>query len=607
VIDPWYLANDVAETTLVIASPGILGLFLFAVAWEDPDVGRAAGFDRRIFWLLLPMGVVTWVFGTLPFFVWDGNILAVNVAGGLIPVVLSLVFLDRVLEHRRGALAGYLGAFAAETAGLFAAVVLLADPFVQLAAVLGVAVLVPGLVVAAESGRPSGSVGTGALLALTSGALVVTFLTTSAVPGVGIVSTFPLFVIGPIAAGAVAVVIGYAGPRKDPRLGLPIAFGATTFGTLVGADVLRQPPLYGSGQSGLLSIGGAGLLDLLFLSGLLAAAAAYALLKLSGIARAAPPPPLSAPARAPTAEGSLQAALDLGRSGRPGESIRASAATADLAAREARSRIGAPAAPGERPWAGLGIAPWIEADDRNLASLAARAPADRTEAGRAWMMSRWLVRLGHEVGRRELATAGQRGAAFLVDTLVTIVPAVVVWIALAATSGPGALDLISYTAAAVGYSSYAFLYFVLGEWFYGTTPGKRLLGLWVVDRSVRRPGLVAVLLRNAPKLIPLSVLGIGGALVTALALGGSLSSASSATPGVTGSLLALEIAALASVLLILFLVPLGVGWLGIQVSAERQRFGDYLAGTWVIRPAPRAVPIQVPGASAPPTIPPSVG
>ncbi len=70
--------------------------------------------------------------------------------------------------------------------------------------------------------------------------------------------------------------------RGEEALALPAAFVAGTFGVLVGADVLRQPPLYPSSSPGLYIIGGAGVFDLVYLSGLLALATAFAAHRLLG-------------------------------------------------------------------------------------------------------------------------------------------------------------------------------------------------------------------------------------------------------------------------------------------------------------------------------------
>ncbi|PZN09803.1 MAG: hypothetical protein DIU69_08160 [Bacillota bacterium] len=81
------------------------------------------------------------------------------------------------------------------------------------------------------------------------------------VPGRGIV--LPAF-IPPLTAAAVAVLLAPPGARA------PVAYIAGTLGTLIGADLLHLPALRRMGP-GMLSIGGAGVFDGIFLVGVLAA------------------------------------------------------------------------------------------------------------------------------------------------------------------------------------------------------------------------------------------------------------------------------------------------------------------------------------------------
>ncbi|HEV2166092.1 MAG TPA: RDD family protein [Thermoplasmata archaeon] len=587
-MDPEILALDVLTTSISLAIPALLWLFLYLVAWEDPGVALPSGFGRRTFWLLLPGAWVASVLIVLPFFGWDGDVLSISLAGGVFPIVLSVLFLRRALGPEAGPLAAFLAALAAETMGMFAAVVLFPTALASDLAVVALAVAGPlllGLFAPALSIPEGRRTELATALGLTSFVLVVTFLTTQPVAGVGIESIFPYYLLAPIAAGVVAVPLATWGGRRPAAVGLSLAYAAATFGTLVGADVLRQPPLYGVGPAAIFEIGGAGLSDLLYLSGLLAAATAYGFLKLldRDRARAARP---AIPASASTARGLLRQALAFGVAGRNAESTAASALAASTAAREARRLLQAPPAPPSRAWAGLGVPPWVEADHQNLQALAERGTADAVDAGRAWTTSQWLVRLGREVGLRRMATPARRGAAFGFDLLVTLPAAFLAWglLAVTAGSGIGAISMsIPFLAAAVGYPAYAYLYLAVAEASTGTTFGKWVMGLEVTDRDQGRPGPVASLLRNVPKLIPLELVGIGGAVITAFALGG-VGPASSISGG--RLYLDLGVAVLSAILAGVVVLVLMVGWVIIQASPERQRFGDYLAGTWVLSRPP---------------------
>ncbi len=85
------------------------------------------------------------------------------------------------------------------------------------------------------------------------------------VPGKGI--EMPAF-IPPATAALAALVLG--GPSGDGGDATAIAYAAGTLGTLIGADVLNMRHLDDMGP-GVMSIGGAGVFDGVFLSGIVAA------------------------------------------------------------------------------------------------------------------------------------------------------------------------------------------------------------------------------------------------------------------------------------------------------------------------------------------------
>jgi uncharacterized membrane protein len=598
VVDPLELASDVTQTVAYYALPTLLWLFLFLVAWEDPEVARASGFGRRTFWLLLPVGVVAEL-GTVPFFAWDGDILAVNVAGGVVPVLLSVLFLYRVLGRRRPALSAFLGLLAAETAVLFALVVILPSGLVVGLAALAVIVAFP-LGLWAAGGREAGTAAPSVaarilpIFALTSAILYATFLTTVAESGSGIESTFPFYLLAPIGGGFLAAVVAVRWMGNNGPAGLPVAYATTTFGVLLGADVLRQPPLYGAGGPVLYSIGGAGLGDLLYLSGLISAATAYVLYRLvRPRATAREPDSIGAEATPATPSGLLHRAQLLSGEGRTGRSVRTSADAARSAAEQARQLRGDPPARPDRPWEGVPVPPWIEADHENLEALAAGDPTDPRDADRAWVTANGILRAAADAGRPRYPSLLRRSAAFGIDLGITVAPALLLWAAIVRTT-PGTItslvNSVTFNASVFGYASYGFLYFALAEGLFGTTVGKYVLGLAVSDRAIQRPGPLSVLLRNIPKLLPLTVVGVAGALGMVVLIRGSITAGAAAAGGSAAPL-----HQAAQLLTIGGLVALGLGvcaaasWVAIYLSRERQRVGDYVAGTWVIfRAAPKA-------------------
>ncbi|MCK4718182.1 MAG: DUF1614 domain-containing protein, partial [Thermoplasmata archaeon] len=97
---------------------------------------------------------------------------------------------------------------------------------------------------------------------------VLAYAVTEFVADLGVVAYFPYYLLPPIAAFFLARVL----ERKRLGRSLALAYAAGTMGTLIGADLVRIPEILGStGGSFLGAIGGAGSLDLVFLSGLLAA------------------------------------------------------------------------------------------------------------------------------------------------------------------------------------------------------------------------------------------------------------------------------------------------------------------------------------------------
>ena len=163
----------------------------------------------------------------------------------------------------------------------------------------------------------------------------------------------------------------------------------------------------------------------------------------------------------------------------------------------------------------------------------------------------------------ELAQRGERAAAVLIDLLIVfgIIVVLTLLIAVASTgfslSGWG-LAIVLLISFAV--RSFYFVFFEL-RW-HGTTPGKRALGLRVIDRAGGRLRSDAVFARNLMRevelFIPLSLLASGEQ---------------------TGS---------AAWVVVLTLVWAGVFTLMPFFNKDRLRAGDIIGGTWVIR-APKSV------------------
>jgi uncharacterized membrane protein/uncharacterized RDD family membrane protein YckC len=628
VVNPLPLSVDILANAISLALPASLWAFLFLLAWGNGPFGESVGFGRSAFWLLLP-GALLATFALLPFAPVSNDWVAVSFGGALFPLFVGARAFGRAAPPLGRSLFRFLAFVSVEGAVLLLLVLPVGGPVVRVVAAWGLAsdaalvvvvllasVLWTALALAlflprarSSSSSEAAAVRSGRAIALTlsltTGVLASTFAASSAVPGVGIVEPFPLFLLPPLAAGFGAALLASRCFPGEEALSLPVAYFATTFGVLLGADLLRQPPLYGSGPAGLYTIGGAGVLDLVYLSGLLALAAAYLGHRAlghpvsTGVGQPIP--------SAPTPVGRLGQAFRAGVLGQLNDSLGASARSAREAAGQARRLLEVPDAPADRPWQGLPVPGWVVSDQANLDAVAREGTSDGREGFRGWLTARWLVYLARDLSGRRFGSVRARTAAYLIDLALVTGPAAVVW-AVVAFVTPGDLgDLLTsvpFNATIYGFVAVAFLYAVVAETVTGTSPGKRVLGLVVRDRKLRSPGFMAVLVRNVSLLPALTVIGIGGALAVAFALkSGPLGSVTVAGIPISGGLLV-------TVGVVVFVVG-GVGLFGalgmlvIVSTSERQRLGDLLAGTWVVR-APSG-PSPATGASLPVPPPPPVG
>ncbi|HKN06344.1 MAG: RDD family protein [Thermoplasmata archaeon] len=621
-VDLFQLTSDIVADTVSLALPGLLWVVLFLVAWERGPFAESIGFGRKSFWLLLP-GAILATFGLLPIAPVSTDWVTVSFAGAIFPLLVGLLAFGRVAPPRSRSLSRLLVLLAVEGGLLFLLVLpvtaglshatgsalglsdYVGNELVVLAGATAFSAVVGGVALASDDPLARR---VAFLVALTSAVLVLTFVASSAIPGVGITESFPFFLIPPVGAGLAAAGLARRVFPKEEGFAIPTAFLGSTFGVLLGADLLRQPPLYGTGPSGLYTIGGAGILDLVYISGILAFVAAY--LGHRALGRDWTPvgtpvlpivlPPITRLARA------FRAGLD----GRLSESLHDSAAASRAAVEQARGLLGLGPAAEDRPWQDLRVPGWVVADQANLDASARVGTGDGREGFRSWRTARWLVWIARDIGVGRFATVGARISAFLVDLAVVTLPAVAVWAALLLTMPGGfadALSNVAFNAAIFGFIAWAFLYFVLAETFWGTTLGKRLLGLEVRERTLATPSGLSSLVRNTTVLPLLTVVGIG----VAIALAFGLKAGTSTTLTLGGVALPVGILALVGVLSFVLggIALLGVGAVVlIAATSERQRLGDLWAGTWVVRRLPEtpsgdAVRAGAEGTRAPPSPP----
>ncbi len=611
-VDPIELALDISSSAVPLAIPALGWLALFLLAWERPTFAEALGLGSRTFWLLFVGSILGWL-ANLPIAMIEGSLLAVDLSGAAFPFVIAALLIARLGRgSRRASWAAALG-FAAFGSAVIALLVV-APPWAgSVGAIAGVGAVSAALAVALARapGRSFSQAVPATRLAiwfvLTVGVSVTTYALATPSPGVGVSEPYPLYLLPPVAVGVLAVAIWPAGP--DRAFGLPIAYASSALGVLVGADVWRQPGLYGAGTVQLYSIGGAGILDLVYLSPLLALLAALATywfvdgrwrLPSDTVVRDGPP----------RLDAAFSRAFDAGARGEIRASIEASCEAARLAAVNAHRLLASEPA-GPDPWNGLDVPSWVHADFANLSALAKSGSDDTRDGIRAYLAARGLAGIATRLVRRRYAKPSARIVAFLIDLAIVTGPAAALWVAITASTG-GSLDRLlsspTFLAAAYGYPAAAFLYFALGDRWTGQTIGKAAMRIAVRDRALERPSLLASLVRESTKLALLTVVGIGGALAVALAwhgagglAGGDLTTSVGALPAIlVGATVAAGTALLGA-----------IGLLIVLWSDERQRLGDRFAGTWVVTsrptatrpspaPPPEPRPAPVPEAAAPP-------
>ncbi len=609
-VDPAVLSFDIVAMATSVALPGIAWAILFFLAWKHPAFSESLGLGRREFWLLLP-GAILASFALLPVAPVTNDVVAIGFAGALFPLAVGLLTLERWAPPFGRSAARLLVLLGIEGAVLLALVLPWSAPIASgagsalrvgtgggeiVVVTLAAAALVAGALATLDRAHEASGRAVAAAFGLTSAVLVLTFAGARAIPGLGIVEEFPYFLLPPVLGGLAAAAVAPVLFPQCEGFALPLAFLTTGWGVTLGADLLRQPPLYGHGAPGLYVIGGAGVLDLVYLSGfvgLLGAYAVHALLRRSfapiGEPRAPPPP-------SPT--GRLREAFGHGVEGRIPASLEASASAARAAALQARRLRGEVEPTAIRPWAGLPVPGWVVSDQANLESVARSGTTDPREALRAWTTARWLVLLGRDLGRGRFATISQRLGAIAVDLALLVGVATAVFAALVART-PGSLSdvlgNVAFNGAIYGFVAASLLYFAVAEAWTGTTVGKYLVGIEVRDRALRRLDGTAALLRNTPLLPALTLIALGLGVAVAIALRG-IAPAGTELAGISVLAGTLALIALGGVVVGGVGLAAIVGIVVIAGTAERQRVGDLWAGSWVVRRLSRTSPRPGPGA-----------
>ncbi|MCL5984436.1 MAG: RDD family protein [Candidatus Thermoplasmatota archaeon] len=545
--------------------PLVLAVF-YLVAWRDSEGASHPLITPQLFWILLIGGYVGSL-ANIPFLYFHQSIMAINVGGGVVPVVLSLYLLWR---------SGTPPAAQAEivTLGVWGAGAGLATYFVSLSlpwyfVVLAFLVPVPYLLFLVTTGFGAGwgLRGSLPLYATLSTVTIGTFLSTTVVLSAGVLSTFPEFLLPPMFAAILSVIFLRWSGRTSAIL--PTAYATATLGEMVGADFIHQPSFYVPGATPILgSIGGAGIEDLVFFAGPFAFTIALAVLL--GFRWRSEPEPVGAAPRS----SSLRDVVRTFEAARYPEVAPAVVRHLESRAHRVREALGFPSPPqGMSELAGLPLHPLVLGDYTNLTTVAQHPNVGRDEAHKSLVTGFFLLSALNLLFSQRLASALQRVVAFAIDLAVTILPEAVVLAALCSywglTNVDVAVNSIPFVAAYFGMGAYPFVALVLFEWNGGVTPGKWLLGLRVVGRGFEPPTLLESFGRNLTKILPIAFLGITVAVAVPLVLQFGWES--------------VEWVAVVSSGILASAISGGISLAVLASDPGRRRVGDLMVGTQVVR------------------------
>jgi uncharacterized membrane protein/uncharacterized RDD family membrane protein YckC len=542
---------NILRLSLDFAASYLMVLFVFAALYiyyrQSPGFMESCGLTKSEVALLL-FGSIVGILGEIPVFIWGKSLLSLNVGGAVIPILISIYLLRKKLITDWNAMVGWVSVISA-FAALFSLSLLsnvflahsssisvwgneLAIPYLFIALVIILDVIVAVFLLSGVN-RPGFAV---AFLWTVAGVQVVSFVSwyvSYIYPGLGIASDFPYYFL----PGVVSAAMGLALFRRDISKAAPFAYICATLGTLLGADISRIPLLFRDFGSFTGSIGGAGPFDLVFLSGMLALSITF--LFASRADRQAPRKRGWTEVSDRKKDEALESAeIAFSKKDFTG-AVKHSLASVDEGIGKCARRLGARVG-GQEILSMLGVHPYKVYDYKLLSDTARLAEVTEDEARRALFTARLLLGEIARAERTVYASTLERVGAFLLD--FAILMAIIVPIALAIfmkyppkTVEDGFLEIPPALIAVILWAlASQLVYFTLSEWLFGKSIGKKVMGIAVVTADQERAGFMRVFARNVFRMLDISLF-----IIVTLVL--------------------------------------------IAVSGKKQRLGDSLAGTVVIR------------------------
>lgn len=462
---------------VTISLPLMLFVEIFIGYMEFPGLFQRIGFTRREVGLIT-LGAMVGLLPNVPVFFWGGSIMMLNYGGAIIPIALSIY-----LAKRKG--------------------------------------LNPWLIIGG--------------IAIVS---VVSYSVSRYEPSMGVISEFPYYLLPSVAAFLYSLSITVI----DVRRAAPLAYIAGCMGTLIGADLVRLPQIFSvaasTGQPFTGSIGGAGPLDLVYLSGLLALCLVI-LFSPKGLREARPSLSRKESTRREYRR-ALQGSIDHFYATDGRESAALAVKALETRTRMVGEEFGMEGGT-EDVLHQLGIDPLKINDYLLLKDMSASDRVESYDTERCLRAVTMLLEVLDRIEEKRYASTGARAIAFTIDLLLMFT---VLGGAFFLLSSYSVIDLSS--AFDIVYWILLFLmwalagqamYFTITEWLWGQSLGKWVMNIRVVREDQTRCTLMDAFTRNAIRLFDM----------------------------------------------LPFFIPYGLGILAIVKSSRRQRLGDYISNTIVLK------------------------
>ncbi len=317
---------------------------------------------------------------------------------------------------------------------------------------------------------------------------LVSFYLTRFEPELGIVAEFPHYFIPSLIAIALALILDFKGSMR-----IPYAYSIAVLGVLIGADLVRIPMLVDASIMG--SIGGAGAMDLVYLSGLIAAMPLVVYYYFKN--------PFS------KAEDPLDESLKMLRLGRYKESIDFSISSV----REELSKVSRLMRKpdyrmnheftDEQTFRLLGTHPLLVDDYYKLYD--ARYKPSISSAHKAFLTATLLKKKIEDSVNDRFSSLVRRISAYIIDILIVTTPIIMAIVFfymsdpfLSNLEEPSQISPVFFALISLLISA-QFIYFTITEWYFGTTIGKKLLGLKVLSDDYHKISFIQSAARNSAR------------------------------------------------------------------------------------------------------------